>query len=74
MLCSVIHGACHIARAAYEKNPGGLVVGDLNRSGLVALLLLLITALPMSVGFIQDKVRCFSLFLLPPPPLSLSSV
>ena len=57
MICSIAHGACHVARFAYESVPEVLVRNTINRSGLAALLLLVAAALPMSVGFVKDKVR-----------------
>eukprot|EP00752_Nemacystus_decipiens_P012611 g11168.t1 len=56
VLCSVAHSACHIARSVYEDNADWLVKGPIHRSGLVALLLLLVSALPMSSAFLRDKL------------------
>lgn len=59
LLCTLVHGACHIARAAYESNAGSLVEGAVNRSGLVALLLLVVSVLPMSIELLRNKVTMF---------------
>lgn len=57
LLCSIAHGACHIVLSALQRRPGFLLETSINRSGLVALLLLLAVGLPMSLGFIRAKVR-----------------
>lgn len=56
LVFSVLHGAAHIARFVYENNPKDLYGSTLNRSGLVALLVLLPTAVPMSSTALKEKV------------------
>ena len=70
-LCSVVHSACHIARFAYEGNAVLMMKGEIPRSGLVALLLLVVLAVPMSIGFLREKVGGFP---RPPLPFLLSCV
>ena len=56
LICSVVHSACHIARAALKSDPSWLLRNTMNRSGMAALLLVLVATLPMSVGFVKEKV------------------
>lgn len=56
LVFSVLHGAAHVARFVLEKNPEELYGSTLNRSGLVALLLLLPTVLPMASKTLKEKV------------------
>lgn len=56
LICSVVHSLCHIARAAYEQDPAWLLKDTLNRSGMAALLLVLLVGLPMTVGVLKAKV------------------
>jgi len=56
LICSFVHGGCHIARAAYESDPAWVVRNTMNRSGMVALLLLFVASVPMSVGIVKAKV------------------
>lgn len=67
LICSVVHGGCHIARSAYESDLGWVVRDTMNRSGLVSLLLLLVASAPMSVGFVKAKVGTSDLACSPPP-------
>eukprot|EP00903_Cladosiphon_okamuranus_P021567 g19829.t1 len=57
LICSVVHGGCHIARSAYESDPDWVVRNTMNRSGVAALLLLIVASVPMSVGFAKAKVK-----------------
>lgn len=56
LVCSVIHGVAHIARMFHEGDMPYMVHSTTNRSGLVALLLLFPTALPMWIGFLKTAV------------------
>lgn len=58
LICSAIHSITHVVRFVYESESEQLYRANVNRSGLVALLLLLPTAVPMSIGFLKEKVRC----------------
>lgn len=56
LVCGVLHGVTHIVRCLYESGEAIMYATPMYRSGLVAMLLLLPTALPMSIGFLKDKV------------------
>lgn len=57
LLCSVVHSACHIAVGALQRRADHAFKNEINRSGLVAVLLLLPIALPMTMGLAKAKVR-----------------
>ncbi|CAM9558042.1 unnamed protein product, partial [Hapterophycus canaliculatus] len=56
LLCGIVHGMCHIVLSALQRRPGSLLETSINRSGLTGLLLLLAVGLPMSVGYIKEKL------------------
>ncbi|CAN0109472.1 unnamed protein product [Ectocarpus fasciculatus] len=56
LLCSVVHSACHIAVGALQRRADHAVKDEINRSGLVAFLLLLPIALPMTMGLAKAKL------------------
>ena len=56
-ICSVVHGAAHVASVSYQGSLEPLQDNVMHRSGIAALVLLLPTALPMMVGFLKKKVR-----------------
>lgn len=56
LICGVLHGGTHIIRCLYESGEAMMYATPMYRSGLVAMLLLLPTALPMSIGFLKDQV------------------
>ncbi|CAM9294444.1 unnamed protein product [Ectocarpus sp. 6 AP-2014] len=56
MLCSAIHSACHVVIGVLQRRPHHVVKDEMNLSGLVAFLLVLPIALPMSVGCLKERV------------------
>ncbi|CAM9880830.1 unnamed protein product [Ectocarpus fasciculatus] len=56
MLCSVIHSACHVVIGILQRRPHHVTKDEMNQSGLVAFLLVLPIALPMSVGFLKERL------------------
>ncbi|CAM9969245.1 unnamed protein product [Ectocarpus sp. 4 AP-2014] len=56
LLCSVVHSACHIAVGALQRRADHAFKNKMSRSGVVAVLLLLPIALPMTVGLAKAKL------------------
>ncbi|CAB1097723.1 unnamed protein product [Ectocarpus sp. CCAP 1310/34] len=56
LLCSVVHSACHIAVGALQRRADYAFENEINRSGVVAMLLLLPIALPMTMRLAKAKV------------------
>ncbi|CBJ27980.1 putative respiratory burst oxidase protein [Ectocarpus siliculosus] len=56
LLCSVVHSVCHIAVGALQRRADHAFKDEINRSGLVAVLLLLPIALPMTMRLAKTKL------------------
>ncbi|CAM9160730.1 unnamed protein product [Ascophyllum nodosum] len=56
LLFGCVHGAAHVARTLHDGHAGSMIKLNVNRSGLVSLVLLLPIAAPMLVGFLKSRL------------------